>query len=129
MHRRVEGIAGGGRHFGQAVLAGDDVQLAQGQLQAGAQRVVGGGIGQPRLHRIEQRQQVAEQALVGELARHLDLPGHPLALVLEVGAFDQRLRLELLEFGAQRLGFVDRRHVDGRLVRFLHRVVGHGSKA
>src|SRR5690606_36624562 len=43
---RVEGLARGRRDLGQAVGGGDPVQLAQGQLEAGAQRVVARGRGQ-----------------------------------------------------------------------------------
>ena len=85
----IEGVAGCRRDLGQPVGLGDPVQLAQGQFQAGPQWIGFGGRGQASLHAVEQRQQVREQALVGEAARGFQLAGHALALVVEVGAFAQ----------------------------------------
>jgi hypothetical protein len=122
----VERVARRRRDLGQAVPAGQDLQLAQGQLQPGAQRILGRGVGQAGLDRVEQRQQVAEQALVGELARHLQFARQPLALVVQVGALHQRLRAQLLHFGAQRLQFIRGRRVGGPGRFLLCRVLGHG---
>ena len=57
---RVEGVTGCGRDFLQAVGLGNAVQLTEGQLHAGAQRIAFGGSGKPGFHTVEQRQQVTE---------------------------------------------------------------------
>jgi len=125
----IERLAGRVQHA-QAVLAGDLQQLPVGHLQAVPERAgLAAGRGQAGVQAVEDRQQVAEQALVGELAGTVDLAGDPLALVFEVGAFQQRLRLQLLEFAAQRLEFIVLRHGAGRVVHVLDWILHVGSRA
>src|SRR3546814_6112080 len=107
----------------QAVGLGDPVQLAQGQLQPGAQRVAFSRGGKAGFHAVEQRQQVGKQALVGEAARALELAGHALALVVQVGTLAQRIAAQLLQFRPQRLQLGDQ-----RVVVVSHRSEEHTSE-
>ena len=79
---------------------------------------------------VDHRQQVAEQALVGELARHVDVARQALALVVQFGALAQRFLAQLgqlglggLELGGQRgIAFVRRRRSAAVVLgRFGHR--------
>ena len=83
------------------------------------------GTARPGFEAVDHRQQVAEQALVGELARHVDVARQPLALVLEVGALAQRVLAQPGQFGLGGLelgghGEIDV-VVDGLVGRVLHR--------
>src|SRR5690606_8582908 len=59
--------------------------------------------GQAGVEAVEDRQQVAQQALIGEAAGLLDLAGQALALVLQLGALAQALLADGGQRGTQLL--------------------------
>ena len=73
---------------------------------------------------VDHRQQVGEQTLVGELARHVDVARQALALVVEFGALAQRFLAQLGQFG---LGGLERQAADSVLDDLPFAAVSFGS--
>ncbi|MNV41369.1 hypothetical protein D3C71_1330030 [compost metagenome] len=100
---RVEGLAHRVQQD-QAVVGSHFQQLLVGQFHAFTQRIGLGACGcEAGIQAVEHRQQLAQQLLIGELAGLIDVTGHAAALVFQVGALAQGVRLDLLQLGLQRL--------------------------